>query len=376
MSIANLFYPNFKNIYANEFYNKNGMVQSGADTKIEELEDVNVTALQENDILIRNNLNEFINVPESPFIKNLVGQVGGSQNVLPFNYYKPTFGVAYTAMQSKFKVGDHFIIDTDANLSSLTFSGVCFVTNSYLAGGTINPTFLLKNTVLWLTCVYNTGQCYFNICSIQQSSSGALCTLNGVAISATNFVNLPEINIVSPLNNQSLVYNSTSSKWENKTPSSAIMPFCEFSYNVPGGLYNLTITTQNTYYRIAPVGTIINNNAKFASNKFDNPLPGQLRYLGSKTVHLHCAFSISSSTANNGDMFSIQVWKNGAAFTGSIYSIKYSSNNDLFCHAIHKVVDVSTNDTISLAMTNKSSSGKIITFENLNIFVMSCESDI
>lgn len=203
------------------------------------------------------------------------------------------------------------------------------------------------------------------------SVSGHFQSFLGNTISPTGptLAGLQDVTITSPANNQTLVYNS--GKWINVYARSC-SPMAELSYNVVGGGYAIVITTQNTYYELAPPTTFTSNNAEFISNKFSSPSNGKLTYLGATTEFFHVAVSMSSATANAGDSFRIQFWKNGSTIAGSVYSIDYVSNNKFLTVAIHKVVQLATNDTVSVAVTDASSNGKSIIVENFNYFLMSC----
>jgi hypothetical protein len=113
-------------------------------------------------------------------------------------------------------VGDHLMITTLGNNATVTFSGSSFVINSYLGGGTVNPTFSLTYATIELVCVLNSGQTYYQIVRVSQNRDVSVCTLNGTKIAAIDNINdIPDLNITSPNNNDVLTYSSGTSKWIN-----------------------------------------------------------------------------------------------------------------------------------------------------------------
>lgn len=133
-------------------------------------------------------------------------------------HYTLEFGGTITI--SPLNVGQHLMVTALDNGITINFTGTSFVTNSYLAGSTSNPSFSLLNATLELMCVQNLGQTYYNIIRVAQTHIGSsltsTCTLNGVKISALNDINdIPNVNITSVSNGQVLAYDTTSSKWLN-----------------------------------------------------------------------------------------------------------------------------------------------------------------
>jgi collagen type VII alpha len=137
---------------------------------------------------------------------------------LPNTHYILEFGGTITV--NPLNVGEHLMITAGANGITVNFTGTSFVTNSYLGGGTSNPSFSLLNTTLELMCVFNSGQTYYNIIRVAQlhigGSTTSTCTLNGVKISALNRIeDIPNVNITTPSNGQGLIYQS--GNWVNQT---------------------------------------------------------------------------------------------------------------------------------------------------------------
>ena len=117
-------------------------------------------------------------------------------------------------------VGDHIMVSTEGNNATVTFSGASFVINTYLGGGTVNPTFSLTYATIELFCIVNSGQTYYQLVRISQNRDVSVCTLNGTKIAAINNINdIPDLNITSPSNNDLLTYNTTSGQWINQQPS-------------------------------------------------------------------------------------------------------------------------------------------------------------
>ena len=118
-----------------------------------------------------------------------------------------------TVLINPLNVGEHIMITAGANGITINFSGTSFVKNSYLGGGTINPSFSLLNSTIELMCVFNSGQTYYNIIRVAQShigiSTNSICTINGVKISSLNSSNdIPDVYLSGLSNGQSLVYSS------------------------------------------------------------------------------------------------------------------------------------------------------------------------
>lgn len=129
-------------------------------------------------------------------------------------HYILSFGGTITV--APLNPGDHLLITSQGNAITVNFTGLSFITNSYLGGGTLNPSFSLLNATLELMCVVNAGQTYYHIVRVSQNKTPSTCTLNGVKVSALQNINdIPDVNITTPTNGQVLTYNSTSSKWEN-----------------------------------------------------------------------------------------------------------------------------------------------------------------
>ena len=129
-------------------------------------------------------------------------------------HYILAFGGIVTV--TPLNVGDHLMITSEGNTITVNFTGFSFITNSYLAGGTVNPSFSLLNTTLELMCVVNAGQTYYDIVRVSQNKTPSTCTLNGVKVSALQDINnIPNVAITAPANGEVLTYNSGTSKWEN-----------------------------------------------------------------------------------------------------------------------------------------------------------------
>ena len=205
--------------------------------------------------------------------QGLQGVTGPTGTVGPLVYYNLdyTFNTSVTGLSNTYHFlnfggtvtinpmnpGDHIMIGCGANNVTVNFTGASFIINSYLGGGTSNPTFALLNCVLELICVSNSGQTYYNIVRVTQNQIGiivnSICTLNGVKISAINELNdIPNVNINSPSVDQILSYNGT--KWVN-TPKHK--QFYEtVNINTPG-TYNVE---SGKHYFITFSGVILNVN--------------------------------------------------------------------------------------------------------------------
>jgi hypothetical protein len=198
--------------------------------------DVQLTSPQDNQLLrYSSSLTKWVNSNERSY--NLVYTFITTVNPAIANtHYVLNFGGTITI--APLNVGDRLMITAGANGITVNFTGTSFVTNSYLAGGTSNPSFSLLNTTLELVCVFNSGQTYYDMTSVMQSQIGSsvtsTCTLNGVKISALNNINdIPNVNIITPLNNDVLTYNTGTSKWINSP--------------VPSNINDATITGTTTW---------------------------------------------------------------------------------------------------------------------------------
>lgn len=185
---------------------------------------------------------------------------------------------------------------------------------------------------------------------------------------------LGDISYTSLTNNDILRYNSTSTKWENKKLPSCV-PMGEIAFCNIVTPYSLTLTTQNTYYLIAPVTVLDSNNSEFVSNKFDMPSNGRLRYIGASTEKFHCAFSFCSAAATAGNNYRSAVYKNGIV-DNTFFNIDYNTNNTYVSVAFHKVFELAQNDYLELFITDLSSNNKVLNFINVNLVCMGCCTSI
>lgn len=198
--------------------------------------DVQLTSLQDSQLLrYSSSLTKWVNSNDRNY--NLIYTFITTVNPAIANtHYVLNFGGTITI--APLNVGERLMITAGANGITINFTGTSFVTNSYLAGGTSNPTFSLLNTTLELVCVFNSGQTYYDMTSVMQSQIGSsvtsICTLNGVKISAINNINdIPNVNITTALNNDVLTYNTGTSKWINS--------------QVPSNINDGTITGTSTW---------------------------------------------------------------------------------------------------------------------------------
>ena len=264
-------------------------------------------------------------------------------------------------------VGSRYMFTASASIN-ITFSGTSFVINSYLGGGTSNPTFVLVDGTLELVCYFNSGQTYYNITNISLPLSTSSITLNGQKIADSGIEQLRNVIITTPSVDEALTYNG--SNWVNSHLPHC-MPTAELTFCNTATPYALTLTTQNTYYIIAPTTTLVSNNAEFISgNKFDMPVNGRLRYIGTETMAFHSAFSICSAAATAGDNYRLAAYKNGVVDSQTYFNVDYNNNNIYTSTAFHKIFTLATNDYIEIRMTDLSSNNKVINFINFNIVLM------
>lgn len=175
---------------------------------------VSITSPQNGQVLTYDSSTlKFRNLPQSgQYYPSFINDYTGTVTASPNTFYKLSAGGTLTI--PPFAEGQHILIETNANFANITFSGTSFVINSYLGGGTVNPTFSMNGCTLELICSQAAGQTYYEILRISITRPNGYCTLNGTKISSLISINnIPDVSISSPINNQALVRSGTS--WIN-----------------------------------------------------------------------------------------------------------------------------------------------------------------
>lgn len=200
MSVRNIFYPNFNTIYGLKFIDQYGELKVPSQIDLEELKDVNVISPIAGDILALNGANKWTNVTPAGAgfniynsdgsISDAVRIVNGASNIMLFDNF------------SNFTVNTNSLIELSSSSASIA------LTNSVSLSG---PTDIIG--------VLNMNS---NRISNVSNAINPNDAVNKNQLDNLNLTSLSDVDIVSPSNNQVLVYNSLSTKWENKLQPSGI----------------------------------------------------------------------------------------------------------------------------------------------------------
>ena len=140
------------------------------------------------------------------------------------------------------------------------------------------------------------------------------------------------------------------------------MQIGEIFFNNLAVPYNTGALVQNTATEIAPALS----SAVSSASSFDVQ-GNRLRYKGTRTTLFHCAFSIASApVVGNNTVWYFELRKNGAVVPGAQFIQYLSAPADVQSIAMHKVISLATNDTLSVYVTNTSSTSGML-FYNYNL---------
>ena len=317
-------------------------------------------SIVKNDLLINNLIQNtvYINANVNPAVAN--------------TYYNFIFGGTITL--NPLQVGQYIKVTADSNGATINLTGGSFILNWSGSGGSMNPTVVLNNATIELTCISISPQIYYNITSIIQHRDTSTATINGTKISAiNNLENIPNVSLTGLANGDILSYNTSLNGglggWNNINPSRCL-PTAEIYILGDGTTATKTLTTQNVWY-------IFNNATNFVGNPsgasvFSSPSNCALKYTGASGKYFHTAVSISSSSSNAARNYQIALFRNSVLEPGTIFSLDYASNNVITSSAFHKVMQLNTNDTIEVKIRDISGGGTIITYNNINFVAMAC----
>lgn len=126
-----------------------------------------------------------------------------------------------------------------------------------------------------------------------------------------------------------------------------------------------TITTQNTYTKVAGTTTFPADNYQFSDGGTSN----RLTYTGPNMKMFHIAATLSFSASTTNSIVKAVIFKNNTPLSNGTVTLKLGNSGDIVSTAIHVAITLSTNDYLELRIMNTSGTGTI-TVVDMNMFAL------
>lgn len=121
------------------------------------------------------------------------------------------------------------------------------------------------------------------------------------------------------------------------------------------------IAVDDTWYEMDMTGAALDITSSIinATNDFDMPAAGRLRYLGSVDRMFHCVATLSFVAASNNQEIHIALAKNGVPSVQAELHRKVGTGADVGAVALHWIVAMSMNDYLSIFVKNVTSAANM-----------------
>jgi hypothetical protein len=227
----------------------------------------------------------------------------------------------------------------------------------------INGQVLQYNGTNWGNVSSGAGVSSFN------NRSGAVLPTEG----DYSFTQMSDVVLTSPATGNLIYYDGTN--WINGSVQSAVgtswcAPTAELYFQ---GSYARTLTSINTWYKIAPSTTFLSNNSSFTSTAWSSPANGSLTWLFPFDSRLfHVAVSITLINSRSNQTMELGIYVNGVVVNGSIVTQRLQSLTDRQIFSFHKTLILNQNDTVEVYTRNTTAGSTTATFLNYNLLLQSC----